>query len=127
MVAEKEFLVSTHSINNIRHYNNEYPIIMHIDHVSIKYLMKKPITNGMVTRWLILLQELDITILEKIGKDNVVIDFLSRIKTNENEPLVKYRFQYEHLFTASTNSPQFVYIDIFLAIGKLPHHLTPKE
>jgi hypothetical protein len=62
---------------------------LHIDHVAIKYLMNKPITNGRVTRWLLLLQEFDITILDKPGKDNVVVDFLSRIISNENEPPVE--------------------------------------
>ena len=41
--------------------------------------MNKPITPGRITRWLLLLQEFDITIIDKLGKDNVVADFLSRM------------------------------------------------
>jgi hypothetical protein len=67
--------------------------------------MNKPITNGRVTRCFLLLQEFDITILEKPRKDNVVADFLSRITYNENEPSTKDFFPDEHLFAVSTNSP----------------------
>jgi len=55
-----------------------------------------------------------------------VVEFISRITSNENEPLVEYHFPDEHLFSLYTNSP---YADIakFLATRKIPHHLTPKE
>jgi hypothetical protein len=39
--------------------------------------MNKPITNARVTRWMLLLQEFDITIVDRPGKENVVVDFLS--------------------------------------------------
>jgi hypothetical protein len=109
------------------HYITGYPIVLHTDHAAIKYLMNKPITNGRVTRWLLLLQEYDITILNKPGKDNVVVDFLSRLTSNENEPPVEDYFPDEHLFVVSTNSPWFIDITNYLDVGRLPHHLSPKE
>ena len=51
-ITEKEFLAIVHAINKFRHYITRYQVFVHIDHV----LMKKPITNGRVTRWLLLLQ-----------------------------------------------------------------------
>jgi hypothetical protein len=75
MVREKGFLVVIHEINKFRHYITGYPIIFHIDHATIKYFMNKPITNGRVTRWLFLLWEYDITILNKLRKNNVVAAF----------------------------------------------------
>jgi hypothetical protein len=89
--------------------------------------MNKPITNSRVTRWLLLLQEYDITILNKLGKDNVVVDFLSRLTSNENVPPVEDLFPDEHLFVISTNSPWFTNIANYLDAGTLPHHLSPKE
>ncbi len=44
--------------------------------------MNKPITYGRITRWLLLIQEFDITIVYKPGKDNVVADLLSRLDTS---------------------------------------------
>jgi hypothetical protein len=54
--------------------------------------VNKPITNDKVTRWFLLLQEFDITILDKLGKDNLAAEFLSKIKSNENEPPIEDRF-----------------------------------
>jgi hypothetical protein len=76
-VTEKEFLAVIYAINKFRHYITGYSTFVHTDHLAIKYLMNKPITNARVTRWLLLLQEFDITIVDRPGKENVVADFLS--------------------------------------------------
>lgn len=75
-VIEKEFLVVIHAINKFHHYITRYPMFVHTNHLAIRYRMNKPITHGRVTRWLLLLQEFDITIINKPGKENVVVDFL---------------------------------------------------
>jgi hypothetical protein len=67
-------------------------VILHTDHAAIKYLMNKPITDGKVTRWFLLLKAFDIIILDKTGKHIVVADFLSRITSNENENPIEYCF-----------------------------------
>ena len=48
--------------------------------------MNKPKINRIVTRRLLLLQEFDITIIDKLSKDNVVAMFSSRL-TNKGEVL----------------------------------------
>jgi hypothetical protein len=48
-VTKKEFLAVIHAINKFFHYITGYPVILYIDHSSIKYLANKPITNGQVT------------------------------------------------------------------------------
>jgi hypothetical protein len=74
-VTKKEFLAVVHAINKFHHYNIGYEVFIHIDHSTIRFLMNKPITNGRVTRWLLLLQEFNITVLDRPGKDNVVARF----------------------------------------------------
>jgi hypothetical protein len=54
-VTEKEFLAVIHAINKFCHYITGYPIILYTDHSAIRYLANKLITNGWVTRWLLLL------------------------------------------------------------------------
>lgn len=54
-VTGKEFLAVIHAVNKFRHYITRYPIVLYTDHSAIKYLANKPITNGRVTRWLILI------------------------------------------------------------------------
>jgi ABC-type sulfate transport system substrate-binding protein len=77
--------------------------------------MNKPITNDKVTRWLLLLQEFYITILDRPGKENVVAEFLSRIH-NEGELIpINDNFPDEHLFTISTKSPWFADIVNYIA------------
>ena len=94
---------------------------------SCKYLMNKPITNGRVTLWLLLLQEFDISIMDRPCKTNMVVDFLSRIINNEEPQSVDDAFLDEHLFSISTNVPWFADVENYLAIGKIPGHMTSKE
>eukprot|EP00253_Pinus_taeda_P023260 PITA_23260 len=103
-VTEKEFLAVIYAINKFRHYITGYTTFVHTDHLAINYLMNKSVTNARVTRWLLLLQEFDITIVDRPGKENVVADFLSRLKTNENIP-VDDSFPDEYLFAISAHSP----------------------
>lgn len=63
-VTEKEFLAVIYAINKFRNYITCYPTFVHTDHSDIKYLMNKLVTNARVTRWLLLLQEFDITIVD---------------------------------------------------------------
>eukprot|EP00253_Pinus_taeda_P016430 PITA_16430 len=88
--------------------------------------MNKSVTNDRVTRWLLLLQEFDITIVDRPGKENVVADFLSRLKTNENIP-VDDSFTDEYLFAVSAHSPWYADIANYLVAWKLPSHLSHRE
>ena len=88
--------------------------------------MNKSVTNARVTRWLLLLQEFDITIVDRLGEENVVVDFLSRLKTDDNTP-VDDSFLNEYLFVVSSHSPWYVDIANYLVAGKLPSHLSHRE
>jgi len=119
--------VAIHAINKFWNYITRYTVILHIDHAAIKYIMNKRIHNGRVTRWLFLLQEYDVTILNKAGNNNVITSFLSILTSNGNESTLEYSFPNENLFVTSTNSPWFADIANYLASSRLPHHLSPKE
>ena len=54
-VTEKEFLAVIYAINKFRHYITRYQVFLYVDHSAIRYLANKPITNGRVTCWLLLL------------------------------------------------------------------------
>lgn len=68
MVTEKELLVVVHSLNKFRHYVTSYHKFVHNDHVAIKYLMNKPNVNAQIIRWLLLLQQFDLTIIDNPGR-----------------------------------------------------------
>ena len=89
--------------------------------------MNKPVANARVTRWLLLLQEFDITIIDRPGKENVVADFLSRFTKSNNNIHVEYYFPDEHLFVVSSYSPWYVDVANYLVAGKLLTHFSKRE
>ena len=60
--------------------------------------MNKPVTNGRITKWLLLLQEFNITILDRPRKQNTIVKFLSRIQNENNDQPVEDKFPDEYLF-----------------------------
>jgi hypothetical protein len=80
-------------------------VFVHTDHSAIRFLMNKPVTTGRITRWLLLLQEFNITIVDQPGKENVVADFLSRIPQDSTGTPVDDDFPDEHLFAVATKTP----------------------
>eukprot|EP00253_Pinus_taeda_P017838 PITA_17838 len=126
-VTEKEMLVVIHVVNKFRHYITGYQVFIHTDHSAIKYLMNKPITNGRITRWLLLLQEFNITIQDRPGKENQVADFLSRIQSPEDPNPVIDNFSDEHLFAITVKPPWFADIANYLSSGKFPNQFTSKQ
>ena len=126
-MAEKEFLAVVHAINKFQHYITGYDVFVHTNHYTIRFLMNKPITSGRVTRWLLLLQEFNITMIDKLGKENLVADFLSRLTHNDDNVPVDDTFPDEHLFVVSVKIPWFADIANYLVTGKVPTHLPSYE
>ena len=126
-VTENEFLAVVHAINKFRHYITGYDVFVHTDHSAIKFLMNKYMISGRVTRWILLFQEFNITIIDKPWKENPVVYFLSRItQDNENIP-VDDDFPDEHLFVFVVKMPCFADIANYLATSKIPVHLPKHE
>jgi hypothetical protein len=81
--------------------------------------MNKPITNGRITRWLLLLQEFDITIISNPRRENVFVDLLSRIKNDGDVLSIQYYFSEEKLFSLSTKNIWFENISNYFVARKL--------
>lgn len=88
--------------------------------------MNKPITNGRITRWL-LLQEFNITIIHRPEKENIIVDFLSRINHGREMSPLNDDFQDKHLLSLATKPPWYANLANYLTTGKLPQHLSSRE
>lgn len=104
-VTEKELLAVAYALNKFRHYVTGYQIFFHIDHAAIRYLMNKPTISGRLARWLLLLQEFDITIIDKPGRANVIVDFLSRLQSTTSLKVIDDYFLDENLFSIVAHTP----------------------
>ena len=126
-VTEKETLAIIYAVNKFRHYITGYEVFVHTDHSAIRNLMNKSITSGRVTRWLLLLQEFNITMLDRPGKENQVADFLSRLQNPGEVVPVEDSFPDENLFAISIVTPWYADLANYLSTGRTPPHFTPKE
>eukprot|EP00253_Pinus_taeda_P016153 PITA_16153 len=72
-------------------------------------------------------QEFDIIIKDRPRKENPVADFLSRIPKSMETEAVEDQFPDEHLFSIAIRTPWYADVANYLAVGKLPRHLTPQE
>jgi hypothetical protein len=76
---------------------------------------------------LLLLQEFDITIVDRPRKENVVVDFLSRLHINDDNSPLDDSFPDEYLFSISSHSAWYADISNYLVVGKVPPHLSLRE
>jgi hypothetical protein len=120
-------LAAVHAVNKFCHYITGYEVFIHTDHSAIRYLMNKPITNGRITRWLLLMQEFNIIVLDRPGRENQVADFLSRLNNSGEIVHVSDNFPDEHLFAISVITPWYADIANYLSSGMLPSSFTSKE
>jgi len=83
----------------------------------LKYLLSKKDSKARLVRWILLLQEFDITIKDKKGTENIIADHLSRLKIDSisNITQINDYFPDESLLSIST-MPWFANIVNFLAI-----------
>ena len=101
--TEKELLAVVFALDKFRSYLVGSPIVVFSDHAALKYLFSKKDAKPRLIRWILLLQEFNITIRDKKGVENVVADHLSRLicdESFENKP-INDTFPYEQLFEIS--------------------------
>ncbi|KAL4385101.1 hypothetical protein GQ457_15G018550 [Hibiscus cannabinus] len=66
----------------LRSYLIGTKVKVHTDHSAIKYLLSKKDAKPRLIRWILLLQEFDIEILDRKGTENQVADHLKRFRHN---------------------------------------------
>nr|GEV48156.1 reverse transcriptase domain-containing protein [Tanacetum cinerariifolium] len=96
--TKKEMLAVVYAFEKFRPYLVLSKSIVYTDHSALKHLLSKQDAKPRLIRWVLLLQEFDIIIRDKKGKENLATDHLSRLENphkdvfknkdiNENFPL----------------------------------------
>ena len=73
--------------DKFRPYIVDSKVVVHTDHAAIKYLMEKKDAKPRLIRWVLLLQEFDLHIIDRKGAENPVADNLSRLENVLDDPL----------------------------------------
>ncbi|KAL0416804.1 UNVERIFIED_CONTAM: Retrovirus-related Pol polyprotein from transposon [Sesamum latifolium] len=121
--VEKELLALICASEKFHHYLLGTKIIVYYDHAALRYLMSKKEARPRLIRWILLLQEFDLTIKDKKGMENLVADHLSRVVTNDDQTLLNDEFPDEHLHATQGITPWYADIVNFLVTGTFPRDL----
>ncbi|KAK1667710.1 hypothetical protein QYE76_055869 [Lolium multiflorum] len=85
--TEKELLAVVFACDKFRSYIVDSKVTIHTDHAAIRYLMQKKDAKPRLIRWVLLLQEFDLHIVDRKGADNPVADNLSRLENIAYDPI----------------------------------------
>ncbi|KAK1649660.1 hypothetical protein QYE76_067465 [Lolium multiflorum] len=99
---------------NFRPYIVDSKVTIHTDHAAIRYLMTKKDAKPRLIRWVLLLQEFDLHIIDRKGADNPVADNLSRLENIAYDPVpVNDSFPNEQLAVIKGALPPALDLDSF--------------
>ncbi|GKE63518.1 reverse transcriptase domain-containing protein [Tanacetum coccineum] len=87
--TKKELLVVVYAFKKFRSYLVLSKSIVYTDHSALKYIFNKQDAKPRLLRWVLLLQEFDITIRDKKGAENLAADHLSRLENPHQSVLDK--------------------------------------
>ena len=73
--------------DKFRPYIVDSKVTVHTDRASIKYILEKKDAQPRLIRWVLLLQEFDLHIIDRKGAENPVADNLSRLENVLDDPL----------------------------------------
>jgi hypothetical protein len=90
------------------------------DHYALKYLVKKPMLEGRICRWLLLFQEFSFEVIIKPGRCNIGPDHLSRLESRESGGVVDDHLPDANLFRIEAISEYLEDIAVFLSTRAYP-------
>ena len=119
--------------DKFRPYIVDSKVIVHSDHSAIKYLMNKKDAKPRLIRWVLLLQEFDLHIIDRKGEDNPVADHLSRMEnipvdpTPINDSFANEQLANINVSSARIASPWFADYANFIVGKVIPPHFTYQQ
>ena len=120
----KELLAVVYALEKFRPYIWGSKIVIYIDHAALKYFFSKKEAKPQLIRWVLLLQEFDLKIKDRMGSKNFVANHLSRLHVSSTRD-INDSFLDEHLLALSSHAPLFAQIVNFLVTGSILEHWNP--
>ena len=121
MMKEKDLLAVVYALEKFWPYIFGSKIIIYRDHATLKYLLSKKKPKPWLIWWALFLQEFDLKIKDKRGREHLVADHLSRLHIPRTGD-INNTFLDEHLFAISSHAPWFAHIVIFLITESISEH-----
>ena len=123
--TEKELLAVIFALDKFCSYLIGSSTIVYSDHVVLRYLMSKQDTKPRLIRWILLLQEFNLTIKDKKGAENIVAGHLSRLMNESSIETTPINDSFPDEFSFSINKTSW-YANIvnYLATGETPCDLS---
>lgn len=129
--TEKEMLAVVFAFDKFRPYLLCSKVVVYTDHAALKFLMGKKDAKPRLIRWVLLLQEFDIEIRDKVGAENLVADHLSRLPPAEyfeEEIPIDEALRHESLLKVVVDkAPWFADIANFLACEIVPDEYNAQK
>ncbi|KAK4405904.1 Retrovirus-related Pol polyprotein from transposon.6 [Sesamum angolense] len=122
--TEKELLAIVFALDKFRSYLLGSKIVVFSDHAALKHLLSKKESKPRLIRWILLLQEFDLTIKDRKGSENLVADHLSRLIREEDDTPICDSFPGERLFKMQGMVPWYSVIVNYLVAYTLPTDLS---
>ena len=118
--TEKELLAIVFALEKFRSYVLGSKITVFSDHAALKFLLTKKESKARLIRWILLLQEFDLEIKDRPGKENAAADHLSRLVAVDSGP-VNENFPDEGILAVQCKQlPWYANIVNYLVAGVIP-------
>lgn len=101
-------------------------VVFFVDHMAIKFLMKKPGLSGRLARWVFLLREFDYTVEYKPGRMHLQAD-MSRLTEQVGVEPVDDRLMDDNLFVVMVQPQWYDDIVEFFSTHKISNEWSRKE
>nr|GEW62654.1 reverse transcriptase domain-containing protein [Tanacetum cinerariifolium] len=130
--TKKEMLAVVYAFEKFRPYLVLSKSIVYTDHSALKYFLNKQDAKPRLLRWVLLLHEFDIIILDKKGSENLAPDHLSRLENPHQDVLenkdINEKFSLDTLGSLNSHStPWFGDIVNFHARNFIKKGLTSQQ
>ena len=118
--TERKCLAMVFSVKKYRHYLVCNPVVFFVDHITIKYLVNKAELNGILARWVLLLEEFYYTVEYKPGRMHLQANHLSTMLEKMGESPIEDKLVDDNLFVVTAKPKWHAGIVEFLTTQKLP-------